>query len=343
MARPDLTITKTHHGQLRAGAGPARYTITVTNSGTGRRRARHGDRHAARDSPPSSLTGDARWSCTLSDADVHAQRAPDRRRQLSSRSRLTVTVAANAPASVTNTATVAAGGEIKRRTTRPRMSHDDRHGERRASTSRSTKTHTGNFTQGQTGATYTITVSKHLARRPRHASQIDGHRHAAGRPDGHGVHRHGWTCIPDAGPHLHAQRSARRRRERIRAHADGECREQRARERHQHGDGLRRRRRQRGNNTRLDATTIGARARPDDHEDAHRQLHQGQTGATYTITVTNSGGGATSGAVTVTDALPAASRPRRSAGTGWTLHAGDADVHAQRCARRRRRAIRRSR
>ena len=44
------------------------------------------------------------------------------------------------------------------------------------------------------------------------------------------------------------------------------------------------------NNTATDPTTIGARARPDDHEDARGNFTQGQTGATYTITVTNAGG-----------------------------------------------------
>src|SRR6266404_4095156 len=45
---------------------------------------------------------------------------------------------------------------------------------------------------------------------------------------------------------------------------------------------------------------------------------QGQTGATYTITVTNSGGTATSGTVTVTDTLPASLTPTAISGTGWT-------------------------
>jgi uncharacterized repeat protein (TIGR01451 family) len=68
---------------------------------------------------------------------------------------LTVTVAGNAPASVTNTATVAGGGEINT-------------GNDSASDSTTitqiaglalTKTHSGNFTQGQVGATYTLTLT----------------------------------------------------------------------------------------------------------------------------------------------------------------------------------------
>jgi uncharacterized repeat protein (TIGR01451 family) len=45
---------------------------------------------------------------------------------------------------------------------------------------------------------------------------------------------------------------------------------------------------------------------------------QGQTGAAYTITVSNGGGAATSGTVTMTDTLPAALTPTAIGGTGWT-------------------------
>ncbi|HEX4946489.1 MAG TPA: hypothetical protein VFZ34_07505 [Blastocatellia bacterium] len=45
---------------------------------------------------------------------------------------------------------------------------------------------------------------------------------------------------------------------------------------------------------------------------------QGQTGATYQITATNSGGIATSGTVTVTDTLPTGLTPTGASGTGWT-------------------------
>ncbi|HEV3333760.1 MAG TPA: DUF4082 domain-containing protein [Bryobacteraceae bacterium] len=45
---------------------------------------------------------------------------------------------------------------------------------------------------------------------------------------------------------------------------------------------------------------------------------QGQTGATYTITVSNSGNGATSGTVTVTEALPGGLTATSMVGNGWT-------------------------
>ncbi len=49
---------------------------------------------------------------------------------------------------------------------------------------------------------------------------------------------------------------------------------------------------------------------------------QGQTGATYTITVTNSGGAATSGTVTMTDTLPTGLTATAIAGNGWTCPTG---------------------
>ena len=45
---------------------------------------------------------------------------------------------------------------------------------------------------------------------------------------------------------------------------------------------------------------------------------QGQTGATYTLTATNSGGGVTAGTITVTDTLPTGLTPTAATGTGWT-------------------------
>jgi uncharacterized repeat protein (TIGR01451 family) len=49
---------------------------------------------------------------------------------------------------------------------------------------------------------------------------------------------------------------------------------------------------------------------------------QGQTGATYTLTVTNAGAGPTAGAVTIADTLPAGFTATALAGTGWTCTLG---------------------
>jgi uncharacterized repeat protein (TIGR01451 family) len=73
------------------------------------------------------------------------------------------------------------------------------------------------------------------------------------------------------------------------------------------------------NNTAADPTTVA----PLGPDLTITELHagsftQGQNGATYTITVTNSGGSATSGTVTVNDTLPAGLTATAFSGTGWT-------------------------
>jgi uncharacterized repeat protein (TIGR01451 family) len=68
---------------------------------------------------------------------------------------LTVNVAANSPASVTNTASVSGGGAAATATaTNPTTITPAG-----APAWTITKTHTGNFTQGQNGAAYTIMVT----------------------------------------------------------------------------------------------------------------------------------------------------------------------------------------
>src|SRR5206468_12064287 len=49
---------------------------------------------------------------------------------------------------------------------------------------------------------------------------------------------------------------------------------------------------------------------------------QGQTGATYTITISNAGAGSTAGVVTLVDTLPGGLTPTAISGTGWTCVLG---------------------
>ena len=110
-AIPDLTIAKSHSGNFTQGQTGATYMITVTNSGTGPTSGIV----TVTDTVPSGLTATAisglGWSCTQqagsctrSDALPAAGSYPALT--------LTVNVANNAPASVTNTATVSGGGEL---------------------------------------------------------------------------------------------------------------------------------------------------------------------------------------------------------------------------------------
>ncbi len=77
------------------------------------------------------------------------------------------------------------------------------------------------------------------------------------------------------------------------------------------------------NDTATDSTIVNVNQLPDltvakTHTGA---FYLGQTGAQYTITVSNIGGGATTGTITVTDTLPAGLTYVSGAGTGWTCAA----------------------
>jgi uncharacterized repeat protein (TIGR01451 family) len=149
----DLTITKTHTGSFTQGQVGATYTLTATNSGAG---ATNGTVTVV-DTLPVGLTATAisgtGWTCTLatltctrSDALAVGASYPS--------ITITVTVASNAAPSVTNSATVSGGGEA----TTTNNSTTDLTNINGIPDLTITKTHTGNFTKGQTGV-YTLTVT----------------------------------------------------------------------------------------------------------------------------------------------------------------------------------------
>ncbi len=70
------------------------------------------------------------------------------------------------------------------------------------------------------------------------------------------------------------------------------------------------------NNTATDNTTIVADPDLAITKTAAGSFTQGQVGAAYTLTVTNTGGAATSGTVTVIDNLPAGLTPTAVSGSG---------------------------
>jgi uncharacterized repeat protein (TIGR01451 family) len=152
---PDLSITKSHAGTFVQGQTGANYAITVTNSGG----ATTSGTVTVNDTLPASLTATAisgtGWncataptlSCTRSDTLAAGASYP----VIS----LTMNVASNAPASVTNTATVSGGGETN-------TSNDTANDVTTINTPPDptiTKSHAGSFSQGQIGATYSITVT----------------------------------------------------------------------------------------------------------------------------------------------------------------------------------------
>src|SRR5581483_9940544 len=141
---PDLTITKSHTGNFTQGQTGATYTITATNSGNA---ATSGTVTVA-DTLPTGLTVTAiagtGWTCstppTLSCTRTDALSAGSSYPAIT----LTVNVAANAPASVTNTATVSGGGETN--TANDTATDVTTIGSVPDLTV--AKSHTGNFTQG---------------------------------------------------------------------------------------------------------------------------------------------------------------------------------------------------
>jgi uncharacterized repeat protein (TIGR01451 family) len=80
-----------------------------------------------------------------------------------------------------------------------------------------------------------------------------------------------------------------------------------------------------GNNTASDPTTINGVPDLTVAKSHSGNFTRGSTG-TYTITVSNAGGAATSGVVTVTDTLPAGLTPSTQSGTGWTCGASGQTV-----------------
>ena len=107
---PNLGITKTHAGNFTQGQTGATYSLAVSNGGTGPTSGLV----TVTDTLPTGLTATAisgtGWTCTL------GTRTCTRSNVLAASSSypaitLTVSVAANAPASVTNTAVVSGGGD----------------------------------------------------------------------------------------------------------------------------------------------------------------------------------------------------------------------------------------
>ena len=152
--QPDLTLTATHVGNFIEGDVGDTYTITVSNSGSG---PTNGTASLV-DTLPAGVTATAMsgtgWTVNM--ATLTATRN-DVLAAGASYPALTVTVnvADNAAASLTNTATVAGGGEI--------ITLNDTASDPTNVTQTPDLTvaavHTGNFSQGDAADTYTITIN----------------------------------------------------------------------------------------------------------------------------------------------------------------------------------------
>lgn len=316
---PDLTITKTHTGNFTQGQSNAAYTITVTNGGT----AATSGTVTVTDTLPTGLTlvsmSGSGWTCAANSCNrSNALNAGNSYPAIT----LTVNVAANAAASITNTATVSGGGDGNggNNTANDPTTVNPSGGGSGKDVS-ITKTHTGNFTLGQVGATYTITVTNIGTQATSGLVNVTDTL-----PTGltaTAVSGAGWSCNTSAGIQcLRAGAIAAGASTppitltvNVAANAPGQVTNV-ASVTITGDTNL-------ANNTASDLTTIiggvGGGGTPDATitKTHSGNFTQGQTGATYTITVTNSGTAATSGTVTVVDTVPAGLTATAIAGTGW--------------------------
>ena len=321
---PDLTLTKSHSGSFTQGQTGATYTIAVTNSGTGSTSGLV----TVSDPVPAGLTPTAAagtgWtcsgsgqnvSCTRSDALAAGQGYPA--------ITLTVNVAANAT-NLTNTATVDGGGDASS----GNNSASDPTTIVGAADLTLTKSHSGSFTQGQTGATYTIAVANSGTGSTSGAVTVSDAVPAGLTPTA--AAGTGWSCTV-SGQNVSCTRSdalaasasypAVTLTVNVAANATNVTNTATV----AGGSDV-----NSGNNSASDATTIVGTPDLTLTKSHSGSFTQGQTGAAYTIAVSNSGTGSTSGAVTVSDAVPAGLTPTAAAGTGWSCTVSGQNVSCTR-------------
>src|SRR6266404_4979117 len=178
-----------------------------------------------------------------------------------------------------------------------------------------TKSHSGNFVQGQTGATYTITVTNSGGTATSGTVTVTDTLPASLTPTA--ISGTGWTCTLATltctrGDTLAAAASYSAITLTVNVASNAPSSVTNTATASGGGET------NTSNDTANDVTTISASPDLTIIKSHSGNFVQGQTGATYTITVTNSGGTATSGTVTVTDTLPASLTPTAISGTGWT-------------------------
>ncbi|HEV7681828.1 MAG TPA: hypothetical protein VGO68_06875 [Pyrinomonadaceae bacterium] len=311
---PDLTINKSHVGNFTQGQVGATYSITATNSGS----AATSGTVTVVDTLPAGLTATAisgtGWACVLgtltctrSDALAAGSSYPV--------ITVTVTVANNAAASVTNSVTVSGGGQ----TNTGNDSDTDPTTINQLPDLTIAKTHVGNFTQGQVGATYSITATNSgFAATSGTVTVVDTLPAGLAATAISGT---GWSCVLGtltctrsdalaAGSSYPvitvtvtvANNAATSVTNSVSISGGGQTNT--------------------GNDSDTDPTTINQLPDLTIAKTHVGNFTQGQVGATYSITATNSGSAATSGTVTVVDALPAGLTATAISGTGWSCVLG---------------------
>jgi uncharacterized repeat protein (TIGR01451 family) len=309
---PDLTIAKSHTGSFTTGQTGATYTLTITNAGG----TATSGQVTVTDAVPNGLTPTAAsgggWSCSISGQNVSCTRSDALAvSQSYSAITLTVDVASNA-SSVTNTASVGGGGDVNS-------------GNNSASDPTTivtgpdltiAVTHTGSFQQGQTGATYTITVGNSGGTASSGLVTISHTAPAGFTPTA--ASGTGWTCTV-TGQDVSCTRSDALAASQsypavtVTVNVANNATNATATATVSGGNDS-----NNANNSASDPITVGAGPDLIISKTHTGNFLQGQTGATYTLTVSNTGQSPSSGAITVSDAVPAGLTPTSASGTGWS-------------------------
>ncbi|HKC63993.1 MAG TPA: hypothetical protein VKB86_10165, partial [Pyrinomonadaceae bacterium] len=317
---PDLTISKSHTGNFTQGQSGS-YTITVTNSGTGPTTSTV----TVTDTLPTGLTYSSAtgtgWSCsasgqTVTCTDSNALAAGASYPAIT----LNVNVASNSPFSVTNNVSVSGGGEINT----SNDSASDATTVNGVPDMTIAKSHSGNFTQGQTGATYTITATNSgTAATSGTVTVTDTLPASLTYSSATGT---GWSCSA-SGQTVTCTRSDALAASSsypnitVTVNVSATAPSSVTNSVSVSGGGET----NTGNDSASDATTINQLADMTIAKSHTGNFTRGSTGV-YTITATNSGTGATSGTITVTDTLPSGFSYSSATGTGWSCSASGQTV-----------------
>ena len=323
----DLTISKSHTDPFHQGDSADHYTITVNNAGDG---ATSG-LVTVTDTLPAGLTPTAAsgtgWYTQINGSTVSATRS-DTLSSGGSYPTLTiiVSVAATAPASVTNTATVSGGGE----TNTANDAANDLTAITQVADLTITKSHTTSFQQGDTADQYAITVANAgggatsglvtvtdtlpAGLTPTAASGTDWQTQHL-RFDRHGDPKADVLAAGASYPALTitvgVANNATSVTNTATVSGGGELNT--------------------ANDTASDPTTITPQAPDLTISKTHSgSFAEGDSADNYTITVHNIGTLPTSGLVTVTDAVPTGMSPVSASGTGWTTQISGSTITATR-------------
>ena len=313
---PDLTIGIGHTGNFTQGQAGAAYAITASNIGN----ASTSSTVAVTETVPAGMTlismSGSGWTCSGSGCTRSDSLAANASYPVIV---VTVNVSATAAGNLTNTAAVSGGGETN---TANDQAADPTTIQSSAPSPAPDLTigigHTGNFTPGQTGATYTITVSN-IGNSPTSSTVAVTETVPAGMTL-ISMSGSGWTCSgsgctrSDSLP-ANASYPVIAVTVNVSATAAGNLTNTAA----VSGGGET----NTANDQATDPTTIQSSA-PSPAPDltigiGHTgNFTPGQTGATYTITVSNIGNSPTSSTVAVTETVPAGMTLISMSGSGWT-------------------------